>query len=61
MALRFSSKRAYAALRAPRINGLSIRNASAASAALKGSSLPQDVLDSIAVGYDTLDFLRLKC
>jgi acetylornithine aminotransferase len=56
MALRILSKRASFALRAPRVNCVSPRFASAASAALKGSSLPQDVKDSIAVseGYNKL-------
>lgn len=49
MALRISSKRVCVALRAPRINCVSARFASAAAAAVKGSSLPQDVKDSIAV------------
>ena len=49
MALRFTSKRVCASLRAPRICVVSYRSVSAASAALKGSSLPQDTIDSIAV------------
>ncbi len=49
MALRLSPQRICASFRTPRVNGVSIRFASAAAAALKGSSLPQDVKDSIAV------------
>ncbi|KAF2873241.1 acetylornithine aminotransferas-like protein [Massariosphaeria phaeospora] len=48
MALRLSSRHVCSALRAPRISCLSVRHASAASAAPKHSSLPQNVKDSIA-------------
>jgi len=48
MAARIASKRVCLALRAPRVKYISARFASAASA-VKGSSLPQDMLDSIAV------------
>lgn len=48
MASRIASKRVCPALRAPRVNYTSARLASAASA-VKGSSLPQEMLDSIAV------------
>lgn len=48
MALRYSSQRLCVALRAPRVSRTSVRFASAASAALKESSLPKDVKDSIA-------------
>jgi hypothetical protein len=54
MAMRIWPKRAgVASLKVPRVNCAYTRSASAASAALKGSSLPQDVLDSIAVGAPT--------
>jgi acetylornithine aminotransferase len=57
MALRIMSKRACAVvLRTPRANYVPARFASAASAALKGSSLPQDVKDSIAVGASLSPF-----
>ncbi|KAF2639421.1 acetylornithine aminotransferase mitochondrial precursor [Massarina eburnea CBS 473.64] len=47
MALRLTTRRFAAAMRVPRTNCLSARHASTA-AALKDSSLPQDVKDSIA-------------
>jgi len=50
MALRVSSKRVCAMLRASRVNSVSVRHASAA-AALKGSSLPRSFIDSTAVGF----------
>jgi acetylornithine aminotransferase len=48
MASRMASKRVCAALRTSRVNYTSARFASAASA-VRGSSLPQDVKDAIAV------------
>jgi hypothetical protein len=60
MALRVWSKRVgVVALRAPRTHHTSPRFASASSAALQGSSLPQDVKDSIAVG--TQFIVNLVC
>lgn len=60
MALRLPPKRVCAALRAPRINCVSTRFASAAAAALKGSNLPQHIKDSIEVRTATrlsMDYL----
>ena len=48
MASRMASQRVCATLRASRINYVPARFASAASA-VRGSSLPQDVKDAIAV------------
>jgi acetylornithine aminotransferase len=49
MAFRIVSKRVCASLRAPRVNCVSTRFASSAAAAVQGSSLPQELKDSIAV------------
>jgi acetylornithine aminotransferase len=48
MAFRIVSKRVCASLRAPRVNCVSTRFASSAAAAVQGSSLPQELKDSIA-------------
>lgn len=59
MALRMSSSRVSLALRAPRAQYLSTRFASAAAAAVKGSSLPQDLKNSIVVSTYCMQLRRL--
>lgn len=56
MAFRIASRHVCASLRAPRVYGVSTRFASSAAAAVQGSSLPQDVKDSIAVGAPEISF-----